>query len=92
MPARRGCGSSCTARGVSATEVLPTPLRLRTESEDLAEAVRDMRSEEQVRAVVAELNERIMQWRKLPVGLPIFVALVDEDQVVAVWRQSRLPA
>jgi len=78
--------------GVSAAEVLPTPLRLRRESEDLPKAVRDLRSEEQVRAVVAELNERIMQWRRLPVGLPIFVALVDEEQIVAAWRQSRRPA
>jgi len=78
--------------GVSAAEVLPTPLRLRKESEDLPQTVRDLRSEEQVRAVVAELNERIMQWRRLPVGLPIFVALVDEEQIVVAWRQSRLPA
>ena len=77
--------------GVSATEALPTPLRLRKESEDLSETVRDLRSEDQVRAVVAELNERIMQWRRLPVGLPIFVALVDEEQIVVAWRQSRRP-
>src|SRR5215469_11554745 len=78
--------------GISATDVMPTPLRLRKESEDLPETVRELRSEERVRAAVAELNERIMQWRRLPVGLPIFVALVDEEQVVEVWRQSRWPA
>jgi hypothetical protein len=78
--------------GLSATEVLPTPLRLRKESEDLAETVRELRSEQQVRAVVADLNERIMQWRRLPVGLPIFVALVDEERIIGAWRQSRPPA
>ncbi|KIQ17052.1 J-domain-containing protein, partial [Rhodococcus sp. MEB064] len=48
--------------------LLPTPLRLRKEVERLPETLRDVRSEEQVRAVVKDLNARIMDWLRAPVG------------------------
>jgi hypothetical protein len=71
--------------GGSVDDCLPAPLRLRKEIERLAETVRDLGSEQQVRDVVAELNDRIMRWRRLPIGPPIFVPLVDADAVVASW-------
>jgi hypothetical protein len=74
--------------GGSVEDCLPTPLQLRKESERLAETVKDLRSEQQVREVVAELNDRIMQWRRLPIGPPIFVPLVDADAIVAGWLTS----
>ncbi len=75
--------------GVSAEVALPTPLRLRRESERLAETVHTLPSQERVRAAVAELNERIMNWRKLPVGPPIFVRLVDCDEMLARWAEGQ---
>src|SRR6516225_6926955 len=45
--------------GVPADELLPTPLRLRKEVERLAATVQDLRSEQEVRDVAAELNRRI---------------------------------
>jgi hypothetical protein len=79
--------------GGSTEEMLPTPLKLRKQSARLAENVHELRSEAEVREIVAELNERIMQWRKLPLGPPIFVALVDEEEMVAAWRDAQpLPA
>jgi Domain of unknown function (DUF1992) len=75
--------------GVSAEEMLPTPLKLRKQSERLAEAVPSLRSEQDVREMVAGLNERIMQWRKLPLGPPVFVPLVDEEQMVCLWREAQ---
>src|ERR1700751_870059 len=59
--------------GVPAEAMLPTPLRLRKDIERLAERVPRLRSEQQVRDAVAELNERIMDWRRLPLGPPVFV-------------------
>jgi Domain of unknown function (DUF1992) len=73
--------------GVSAEELLPTPLKLRKEIERLAGAVRDMRSEQEVREAVRELNRRIVDWRLRPVGPPIFVPLADEDKLVGKWRE-----
>lgn len=77
--------------GVSADVMLPTPLKLRKESARLAETVQALRSEQDVREVVAELNHRIMEWRRIPIGPPIFVPLVDEEAMVATWRGAQPP-
>jgi hypothetical protein len=77
--------------GVSADVLLPTPLKLRKESARLAETVPELRSEQEVREAVAELNRQIKEWRRIPVGPPIFVPLVDEDRAVAAWREAHTP-
>jgi Domain of unknown function (DUF1992) len=75
--------------GVPPEEFLPTPLRLRREVEHLAEAVTDMDSEDEVRETVGDLNRRILEWRRMPVGPPIFVRLVNEDEMLARWRAAQ---
>jgi hypothetical protein len=75
--------------GVSAEELLPTPFRLRKEIERLAEAVSEMRSEQEVREAVRELNRRIVDWRRRPAGPPVFVPLADEGKLVGEWRRRR---
>jgi len=75
--------------GVPPEEFLPTPLKLRKETERLAETVEQMRSEDEVRSVVSDLNRRIVEWRRAPLGPPIFVRLVNSDEMVARWRQAR---
>ena len=80
--------------GVSAEEMLPTPLKLRKEIERLAGSVQDLRSEQQVRDVAADLNRRILQWRRIPVGgPPIHLPLVNADLLASRWRDAqRAPA
>ena len=75
--------------GVRAEELLPTPLKLRKEAERLTEAVHDLRSEQEVRDAVAELNRRIIQWRRIPVGPPVYLRLVDEDTLVRRWQDGQ---
>jgi hypothetical protein len=75
--------------GVSTEEFLPVPLRLRKESERLAQAAPVLPSEEDVREAAAELNERITKWRQIPLGPPIFVPLVDADALAARWREAQ---
>jgi hypothetical protein len=75
--------------GVAAEELLPTPLKLRKEIERLRETVQDLRSEQEVRAVVGDLNRRIIEWRRIPVGPPLFLPLLDADALVATWREAR---
>jgi hypothetical protein len=77
--------------GISTEELLPTPLRLRKQSSRLASTVHELGSEQEVRDAVAELNYQIVEWRKIPVGPPIFVALVDADAMVARWREAQPP-
>ncbi len=73
--------------GVSAEEMLPTPLKLRKEIERLTETVQDLRSEQEVRDVVADLNRRIIEWRRIPAGSPVVVPLLDLDLLLAKWRE-----
>ena len=46
-------------------------------------------AEEFLPTPLAELNERIMDWRRLPLGPPIFVPLVDEELMVGRWRDGQ---
>jgi hypothetical protein len=75
--------------GVPAEEMLPTPLRLRREMERLAETAGEFRSEAEVREAAADLNRRIVEWRRIPLGPPIHVRLVNADDLVARWRAAR---
>ena len=75
--------------GVSAEELLPTPLRLRKEIERLTAAVHELPSEQEVRDAVAELNRRIVEWRRIPEGPPVFLRLVNEDMLVTRWRDRQ---
>jgi Domain of unknown function (DUF1992) len=75
--------------GVSPDDLLPTPLRLRKEAERLTDSVPGLRSEQEVREAVADLNDRIVQWRRIPLGPPVVLPLVDEDALVARWHAAR---
>jgi hypothetical protein len=75
--------------GIPAEGMLPTPLKLRKESARLSETAPSMPSETAVREAVSELNERIMEWRRIPIGPPIFVPLVDEEAMVSRWREGQ---
>jgi Domain of unknown function (DUF1992) len=75
--------------GVPAEDLLPTPLRLRRQVQRLTETVQDIRSEAEVRETVAELNRQITEWRRIPVGPPVFLPLVDTEAMVARWRDGQ---
>ena len=75
--------------GVSTEELLPTPLKLRKESERLTAALPGLPCEQAVRDTVEQLNRRIMDWRRNSIGPPIFVPLVDEEAMVSRWEQAR---
>jgi len=75
--------------GVTPEEFLPTPLRLRREIERLAEAIEGLGSEDEVREVVGDLNRRILEWRRIPVGPPVFVPLVHMDDMLDRWRAAQ---
>lgn len=78
--------------GVPSEALLPPSLLLRREVERLPAAVRELRSEQAVRARVAELNDRIREWIRIPVGPQVPLRTVDADQVVRDWQAARAPA
>ena len=75
--------------GVPAEDLLPTPLRLRKQVQRLTETVHDIRSEAEVRDIVAELNRQITEWRRIPVGPSVFLPMVDTEAMVARWRDGQ---
>jgi hypothetical protein len=75
--------------GVPSEALLPTPLQLRKEAERLPDTVRDLPTEEAVRATVAELNRRIAEWVRAPSGPAVPVKRVDPEPIVEGWRAAR---
>jgi hypothetical protein len=75
--------------GVPSEALLPTPLQLRKEAERLPETVRDLPTEEAVRAAVAEVNRRIAEWVRAPSGPAVPVRPVDTDAILQEWRSAR---
>jgi hypothetical protein len=56
--------------------------------ERLAETAGEFRSEAEVREAAADLNRRIVEWRRIPLGPPVHVRLVNADDLVARWRAA----
>ena len=74
---------------MAAEELLPEPLKLRKEIERLAETVPGLRSEQEVRDIIAGINRRIIEWRRIPLGPPVFLPLVDTEAMVSRWRDGQ---
>jgi hypothetical protein len=75
--------------GVPTEALLPTPLQLRKEAERLPGTVRDLPTEEAVRAAVSDLNRRIVHWLRAPTGPAVPLRPVNADEVVAQWAAGR---
>ncbi|HZR52132.1 MAG TPA: DUF1992 domain-containing protein [Streptosporangiaceae bacterium] len=75
--------------GIPQQELLPEPLKLRKEIELLTETLRTFGSERDLREAATDLNRRILEWRRIPVGPPVFVPLLDVESLAAEWRQIR---
>jgi hypothetical protein len=74
--------------------VLPPELALRKEAEQIVDTVSELRTEEQVRAAVEELNRRIREMRLRPSsghnrGPESFLRTVSADRVVREWQERR---
>jgi hypothetical protein len=73
--------------------VIPPTLALRREVEDLDGIADRLRTEAEVRARVAELNDRIHQARVGRMdGPPVLLPSLDADRVTAAWRARRASA
>jgi len=70
--------------------LLPTSLKIRKAAEDLLDEVAKKNSEQTVRRMVADLNDRIEQARRgLVDGPPVLVDRIDVEEVVREWRQIK---
>ncbi|GAA2352819.1 DUF1992 domain-containing protein [Saccharopolyspora halophila] len=75
--------------GISGEALLPPPLRLRKEIERLPETVAELTTERAVRDAAGELNRRIVEHLRAPVGPQVAIAPVDVDALVERWRTGR---
>ncbi|WP_405138842.1 DUF1992 domain-containing protein [Nocardia sp. NBC_01388] len=75
--------------GLRADALLPEPIVLRREREQIQDTVRDVPSEREVRETVAALNERIVQYMRNPVGPRVPITPLCTDDVVDTWRTDR---
>ncbi len=69
--------------------VLPTPMALRKERRELPDTVDDLTDEEQVRAVLADFNNRIRDALLRGDGERVVVGGVNVEEYVAAWRSRR---
>jgi hypothetical protein len=69
--------------------LLPTPLQLRRHIEQVPDEVRDLPTEQAVRAFVGQLNARIVAWLRNPDGPRVVLRPVNADEVVRRWRAER---
>jgi predicted metal-dependent hydrolase len=69
---------------------LPPTLVLRKQAEDALDAAFRARSEQQVRRIVADINEKIAEAiRRPPSGPPLNLVPYDVERVVRQWRKRR---
>ncbi|WOX22796.1 DUF1992 domain-containing protein [Streptomyces solicathayae] len=70
--------------------VLPPSLALRKEAEDAAEKAAAAVSEQQVRRILDEINEKIeAALRRPPEGPPLNLRPFDVEAEVAAWKEHR---
>jgi Domain of unknown function (DUF1992) len=78
------------AEDTDTRSLLPPSLALRKELEDLPARLSAVRSEHEVREIVADLNRRIKAEILVPRGgPPLLVRPVDVEEAVESWRASR---
>ncbi len=81
-------------KGLLEREQLPAPLppalALRREVEQVPTMLDDVRSEAVARALLEDLNRRILDLRRRPAeGPPVLVPTVDVEAALTRWRESR---
>lgn len=72
---------------VDTTALLPPSLALPKEVHELPERLAKVKTEQRVREIVADLNERIRKAHREPqVGPPLRIGPVDVEEVLQDWR------
>lgn len=70
--------------------VLPGPLGVRRQKQDIQQTLADVSDEETARAVVVHLNEQIVRSNVLPWSGPtIITGRLDVEATLAEWRRRR---
>lgn len=71
------------------SSILPTPLLLRKEKENLATQLESVKTEQVAREIIQNLNQRIKESNLSPTTPRIITTLVDEEATIRAWRRQR---
>jgi hypothetical protein len=75
---------------IDASVLVHPTIALRREAETFPRSLTDLKTEDQVRAVLEDFNERVRaEWRRPAVGpsLPVVARQVAVEPIVAAWRE-----
>ncbi|HZG91216.1 MAG TPA: DUF1992 domain-containing protein [Pseudonocardia sp.] len=75
--------------GLSTEALLPPSVQLRKEIDRLPDTLRALPTERAVRAAVAELDLRIVEFLRAPSGPRVRIGRVDPDAAVRRWARER---
>jgi hypothetical protein len=76
--------------GYDTTALLPPSLALPKEVAELPQRLATVRTEREVRAIVEDINKRILDVHRKPqVGPPLRLGPLNADDMVQNWRDSR---
>lgn len=75
--------------GVSADALLPPSIQLRKELDGIDATVARFTDERRVRERVGEVNSRVVDHMRHPMGPRVPVRKLDADEVVSRWRAAR---
>ncbi|MET8776997.1 DUF1992 domain-containing protein [Nocardia sp. NPDC004654] len=78
--------------GIRADGMLPESLVLRRDVERIHQTVAELDTEPEVRAAVAELNQRVVRYVRVPTPPHVPVGPIDADTVVRRWREEKASA
>ncbi|ANY06976.1 J-domain-containing protein [Pseudonocardia sp. HH130630-07] len=75
--------------GISGDALLPPSVQLRKELDAIDTTVAGFRDERRVREHVAEVNSRVVDHMRHPMGPRVPIRKLDADEVVSRWRHAR---
>jgi hypothetical protein len=89
--AERWAADLARREGVDLSVTLPVPLRLRRDRERLLGGLASLRTEQQVREVVADFNSSVREAFRRPTtgGPPMTVGMMEVDAVLERWRSMQ---
>lgn len=78
--------------GIAGSSLVPSTIALRREADGFPESLRELATEQAVRAVLDDFNARVRaDWRRPGIGrgVPVVARTVDVEEMVEGWRALR---
>ncbi len=78
--------------GIEGSSLVPSTIALRREADAFPESLRELATEQAVRAVLDDFNDRVRaDWRRPGIGrgAPVVARTVDVEEMVEAWSSLR---